>query len=62
MAEINVERKKRSGWMWLIILLVLAIIGYALYKYLNEENNTAEYNGAPTSFVLPLSPYYNGSV
>ena len=62
MAEINVERKKKSGWMWLIVLLVLAIIGYALYKYLNEENNTAEYNGAPTSYVMPAAPSYFGSV
>ncbi|GAA4311134.1 hypothetical protein [Nibribacter koreensis] len=62
MAEINVERKKRSGWLWIIVLLVLAIVGYALYRYLNEDNNTAEYNGAPTSYVMPATPHYLGSV
>ncbi|AMM50595.1 hypothetical protein TH61_04575 [Rufibacter sp. DG15C] len=62
MAEINVERKKRSGWLWIIVLVVLAIIGYALYRYLNEDNNTAEYNGAPTSFVMPVAPHHLGSV
>ena len=40
MAEIHVQRKRRSlWWLWLLIILIVAAIVYYLYKnnYFNTE-------------------------
>ncbi|WP_256009975.1 hypothetical protein [Desertivirga xinjiangensis] len=34
MAEIHVQRKRKSSWwLWLIIILILAVVLYLLYNY-----------------------------
>ena len=55
MAEINIERKKKPMWPWLLLLLVIiALIGWALYEMTNEPTET-EYDEAPATGMV--SPY-----
>ncbi|HSI89464.1 MAG TPA: hypothetical protein VK927_00035 [Adhaeribacter sp.] len=42
MAEINIERKKRSGWGWLLLLVLLALIGWAVYKFFFQDTSQYE--------------------
>ncbi|WP_266205920.1 hypothetical protein [Pontibacter kalidii] len=54
MAEINIEKKKKSMWPWLILLLVIiALIVWALYELTNEPDEV-EFQEAPaTGMVIP---------
>lgn len=42
MAEINIERKKNSGWGWILLLILLALIGWAVYKFFFQDTTTYE--------------------
>jgi flagellar basal body-associated protein FliL len=42
MAEINIERKKRSGWGWILLLILLALIGWAVYKFFFQDSSRYE--------------------
>jgi bacteriorhodopsin len=61
MAEINIEKKKKSMWPWLILLLVIiALIVWALYEMTNEPDEV-EYREAPATGMMipadaPLAP------
>ncbi|GAB2551758.1 hypothetical protein [Rufibacter soli] len=60
MAEINIEPKKRSGWGWIVVLLILLVIGWLLYKYVFEvQDGDPDTTGAPTTgMVVPVVPYF----
>ncbi len=47
MAEINIERKKRSGWGWILLLVLLALIGWAVYKFFYKDASFYEKEKAP---------------
>lgn len=54
MAEINIERKKTPVWRWLLVLLLLALIGWAIYEFvLKEENTDDTIYAPPTGLVVP---------
>jgi len=55
MAEINIERKKTPVWRWLLVLLLLALIGWAIYEFVlkKETEDTNEIYAPPTGWVLP---------
>lgn len=55
MAEINIERKKKSMWPWVILLLVIiGLIAWAIYELVDEEERV-EYEEVPaTGMVVPL--------
>jgi len=55
MAEINIERKKTPVWRWLLVLLLLALIGWAIYKFVlkKETEDTDTIYAPPTGWVLP---------
>jgi len=59
MAEINIERKKTPVWRWLIILLLLALIGWAIYEFVlkkpADEDDTIY--APPTGLVIPAPNY-----
>lgn len=44
MAEINVERKKRSGWGILLALILLALLGWAIYAFFLRDTTHYEQN------------------
>lgn len=48
MAELHVQRKRRSPWLlWLIIILILAAVLYYLYvNYYQDETLTSFYEVA----------------
>ena len=49
MAEINVQRKRRSlWWLWLLILLIVAAVVY--YLYINNYFNTEDLNAMNISY------------
>ncbi|AKQ47278.1 hypothetical protein TH63_19155 [Rufibacter radiotolerans] len=60
MTEINIEPKKRSGWGWIVVLLILLVIGWLLYKYMFEvQEGNPETTGTPTTgMVLPVAPVF----
>ena len=33
MAEINIERKKKPVWPWLLLLVIVALLGWAIYEF-----------------------------
>jgi len=54
MAEINIERKKTPVWRWLLVLLLLALIGWAIYEFvLKEEDRDDTIYAQPTGLVVP---------
>ena len=56
MAEINIERKKNSGWGWLLLLILLALIGWAVYKFFFQDSTKYEQDKslekAPVGLVM----------
>lgn len=50
MAEINIERKKKPIWPWILLLVLVALIGWVVYEYMTdgeiaghvENNRTTE--------------------
>jgi uncharacterized protein YpmB len=38
MAEIEIERKKRPVWPWILLVILLAIIGWVVYEYMKDTN------------------------
>ncbi|MBC3540516.1 hypothetical protein ACFSC6_11560 [Rufibacter sediminis] len=60
MAEINIEPKKRSSWAWIVVLLILLVVGYLLYKYFFEaQGGSPETSGAPTAgMIMPIAPVF----
>ena len=56
MAEINIERKKSSGWKWLLLLVLLALIGWAVYRFFFQDTTHYEENKsleqAPVGMLL----------
>lgn len=56
MAEINIEPKKRSGWAWLIVVLILLVIGWLLYVYVFQaQNDTNDTTGTPMNMILSFT-------
>lgn len=51
MAEINIEKKKKPVWPWILLLVLLALIGWVIYDYMSDgEIATSE--PAPTTIEL----------
>lgn len=51
MAEINIERKKRPVWPWLLLILILALLGWAIYELATEDDTVDD--DAEIGYVLP---------
>lgn len=41
MAEINIERKKKPVWPWILLLVLVALIGWVVYEYMSDRNTAA---------------------
>ncbi|MGV3503259.1 MAG: hypothetical protein ACO1O1_06090 [Adhaeribacter sp.] len=53
MAEIRIERKRKPVWPWLLALLLLALIVWALYQFTNKPEQADEEQVPETSLVMP---------
>jgi drug/metabolite transporter (DMT)-like permease len=58
MAELTVQPKKRTSWIWLILLLVvLAVLSYFLFFNKRVENTTPANTATPvTTTTSPSTP------
>ncbi|MEJ8800739.1 hypothetical protein [Pontibacter sp. H249] len=41
MAEINIERKKKPIWPWILLLVIVALLIWAIYELLTDDNTVA---------------------
>lgn len=46
MAEINIERKKKPVWPWILLLVIVALLGWAIYEFALKNEQA----------YLPLTP------
>ncbi len=51
MAEINIEKKKKPVWPWILLVVILLLIGWAVYELVLKDGQTTA--GMP----LPESLY-----
>ncbi len=57
MADINVERRPRSIWPWVVGLLVLAALAWLLLSMLGrDDNDNVRVEETTTSAVVAASP------
>jgi flagellar basal body-associated protein FliL len=56
MAEINIEKKKKSVWPWLLLLVLVALIAWAIYELTSDKNEVEEVEAPATGVVLPAQP------
>lgn len=56
MAEINIERKKTPVWRWLLILLLLALIAWAVYEFVLDGRTADVDDDLPAAGMVITSP------
>ena len=58
MAEINIERKKTPVWRWLLVLILLALVAWAVYEfaYKREDDDIDEVPATGMVTMLQLQP------
>jgi hypothetical protein len=56
MAEIKIERKKKPVWPWLLLLLIIALIAWAIYKFTDEPDEMEADEAPATGLVIPAPP------
>lgn len=56
MAEINIERKKKPVWPWLLLLLIVALLIWAIFELTNNNEEVDEDEVAQSTLVLPGKP------
>ena len=37
MAEINIQKKKKPVWPWILLVLILLLLGWAVYEFLLRD-------------------------
>ena len=52
MAEINIERKKKPVWPWILLLLIVALLVWAIYELTNDRGDTELVEEPTTGMVL----------
>lgn len=55
MADINVERKQRSIWPWIVGLLVLALLIWLLASMFNGDDEATTTGGDETRVEAPAT-------
>jgi len=53
MAEINIERKKTPVWRWLLVLILLALIGWAIYEFAFDHEDD-EFEDIPATGMVTM--------
>jgi len=54
MADINVERKKKHIWPWILGLLALLLVIWAMSR-MNDNDTTAAYDAPSTAATAPAT-------
>lgn len=54
MAEIRIERKRKPIWPWLVALLLLALIVWALYTFTNKPDEADDEQLPETGLVIQV--------
>ena len=54
MAEIRIERKRKPIWPWLLALLLLALIIWALYQFTNQPEEADGEQVPETGLVIQV--------
>jgi hypothetical protein len=55
MTEIRIEKKKKPVWPWLLLVVILLLLGWAVYE-LALKDQRAHVPLAPPALVLTPSP------
>ncbi|WP_299700540.1 hypothetical protein [uncultured Pontibacter sp.] len=55
MTEIRIEKKKKPVWPWILLVVILLLLGWAIYE-LVVENEMAHVPLAPPALVHTPSP------
>lgn len=55
MAEIRIERKRKPLWPWLLALLLLALIAWALYTFTNKPEEVDDEQVPETGLVIQVT-------
>ena len=59
MAEIKIVKKKSSsGWVWLIVLVLLALAAWAVYEFAYKGNTTETIQETPGTGLIMTDRYY----
>ncbi|GAB3533751.1 hypothetical protein GCM10027443_19720 [Pontibacter brevis] len=59
MAEIKIERKKNNSvWIWLLVLVVLALIAWAVYEFAFDRNEVETLEEVPSTGMLMPGKLY----
>ncbi|MGH7458199.1 MAG: hypothetical protein ACREKN_03830 [Longimicrobiaceae bacterium] len=56
MAEIKVERKRTSPWLWIVLVIVVAILAWVIYDQYVAEDPVIDEETIPADFGLLLEP------
>ena len=56
MAEIEIERKKRPVWPWILLVILLAIIGWVVYEYMKDTNQIGALAPEATHGMMTHAP------
>jgi len=56
MAEINIERKKKPVWPWILLLVIVALLVWAIYELTNDRGDTTLTEEPATGMVLATEP------
>lgn len=62
MADINIERKRRSAWPWLLALLLVLVIAAAAWWFLVRKGGYQDSgNAADTTSTGAMAPAYDSA-
>ena len=53
MAEIRIERKRKPIWPWLLALVLVALIVWALYEFTNKPEDVDDTDVPASGLVIP---------
>lgn len=55
MTEIRIEKKKKPVWPWILLLVIVALLGWAIYEYAIKDNNRAYLPETPTTGLAAIT-------
>lgn len=44
MAEINIEKKKKPVWPWILLVIILLLLGWAVYELVLKDGQTTAWS------------------